>query len=374
MSFWSWLTGKGAAGVSSSAQFGSPWSERPLDWQQVTLAGLFDVDVLPVSRQVAMRLPAVARARNVLCGLAATLPLVAQTSSGPAAPQPDICRVLDKDRPYSISMGWLVDQLLFEGVCWLVVAERDWATGYPLSAKVAVKSELTFDVNGWPVSYQGRPWTDYIQIPAHHEGVLNYGKDAIRQAIDLAQSAARSSVNPVPSMELHQTTPSPTLTDDDIQKLLASWRQARAGKYGGIAYTPSTIQAIAHGQAAEQLLIEGRKYTDLEMARLLGVPAWVIDAPTGGSTLSYSNIESRTRELLAFGLSPYLADIEDRFSMDDILPPGVWANFDTTQALAGDLKTRSEAYMAAQQAGILTPDDARALERGITPNQEAGEN
>ena len=362
MSFWSWLTGSGArqpAGVSS------PWSSTE-NWQAIVAADLFGSEPVPITREVAMRIPAVARSRNVLCAVAMTLPLVAQTADGPRDPQPDICRVIDRYRPYSITIAWIIDQLLFNGVAWLVVQSRAY-DGSIQSARVALPSELKFNPDGWPVAYQNKAYaaTDFIQIPCWHEGVLNFGKVAFRQATNLAESAGRAADNPIPSIELHQTNDL-TLTDDKIQKLVDSWRSARRGKNGGVAYTPKMIQTIAHGEAAEQLLIEGRKASDVDMARVMGVPAWVIDAPTSGSTLTYSNIESRTRELLAYGLTPYLTVIEDRLSMDDILPRGVWTSFDTTQALAGDLKTRAEAYQAAEAAGIMTAEQALAQERGTT--------
>ena len=96
----------------------------------------------------------------------------------------------------------------------------------------------------------------------------------------------------------------------------------------------------------------------------MNVPAWVVDAPIEGNSLTYSNIESRTRELIDYGLAPYLSAIEDRLSLDDVLPRGQWARFDTTLITRGDLKTRAEAYSAAQQAGILTADECKTFETG----------
>ena len=166
----------------------------------------------------------------------------------------------------------------------------------------------------------------------------------------------------MPSVELHQNTQTPTLTTAQKSAIVASWIAAR--RKSGVAFTPHNLDVKTHGQAAEQLLSEARRASDLDIARLVGVPAHVIDATQAGSSLTYSNVQDRTREVLDYGLSPYLTAIEDRLSLDDVLPHGQWAHFDTSLVTRGDLKSRSESYLAAQAAGILTADQCIALESG----------
>lgn len=372
MSFWNWLTGRPPFTPPGTVL--SPWADSSA-LSAALLQNLFDlqVDQLPISRATAMSIPAVRRARNVLCGTAAGLPLIAQRVEGPLAPQPAITQQIDPGRPNEVTIAWIIDELIFYGAAYLVIVQRDAASngGRPSGMRIYPQDQITFDSMGRPVSVDG--WTpamsDWVRIDGLVEGVLVSSRKALRAAADLADAAGRAARNPVPSVELHQTTAAPTLTDEQIEKLKTDWVNARTGKYGGVAFTPLSIQAVMHGQAAEQLLIAGRQESRLEMANIMGVPGWVVEAQQKGSSLTYSNIESRVQELLDFGLAPLLSAIEGRLSMPDILPRGTWARFDTAGAVAGNLKTRSEAYLIAEQAGIMTSAEARATERGITPRE-----
>ena len=370
MGFWSWLTQPWATPQMVS----SPWADNDV-LTAATLQALFDLDaeMLPMTRTVAMSIPAVARARNTLCGTAAQLQLVAHKLDGVLDPQPSLVSQIDPGRPNSVTLAWIVDELIFNGVAYLVVVTRDAPSngGRPSGLRVVPQARIGFNPDGSPASFDGHPIPpdDWIRIDGLNEGVLLFGRKALRDAEALANSSAKAARNPVPSVELHQTTTTPTLTAQEIADLKADWIRARDGKNGGVAYTPSSIEAKMHGQAAEQLLIQGRQQSAIDMARIMSVPGWAVDAQQQGSSLTYSNVESRVRELLAFGLQPLLTPIEDRFSMDDLMPHGTWAKFDTSAILAGDLKARAEAYQAAETAGILDQDQARALERGITPKE-----
>lgn len=101
-----------------------------------------------------------------------------------------------------------------------------------------------------------------------------------------------------------------------------------------MGYTSSGIEVKEHGSAKEHLLIEGRSAVALDIARMLGIPASMIDASQPGSSLSYSNTRSRLDELLAFGIAPLMAAIVSRLELDDITPRGTTLQFDTSQIVA----------------------------------------
>src|SRR5690606_26138682 len=90
---------------------------------------------------------------------------------------------------------------------------------------------------------------DVIRIDGPHEGILHFGRHLLREAIDVADAAARAAANPVPSIELHQTGGSP-LNAEERRELVAAWAEARrAGRNGGVAYTNQNIEVRTHGQA-----------------------------------------------------------------------------------------------------------------------------
>lgn len=353
---------------SAPVEAASPWSD-PSHLETITLAHLHDLDAdhLPITRSSAMAIPAVARARNALTAAAGSLPLVAMTDARPhpvpTTPAPWLTKQPELGRPRFTTIAWTVDHLMFYGCAWWVITERDHLDR-PRRFEFAPAHAVGWD-NGSPVTLNGRrvPARDWIRIDAHHEGVLTYGRAALRSALRIESAAARAADNPVPSIELHQTTPQP-LAPEKIDELVTSWAQARRGRNGGVAYTNSAVEVRTHGQAAEQLLISARTQSALDIARVIGVPAWVVDAQTDGSSLTYSNVPSRSRELVDYGLRPYLDAIAARLSMDDILPRGTWCRFDTNHLLQGDLLARAEAAKAAQEAGLLTQAECRALEHG----------
>lgn len=370
MGLLSWL-GFGRRDVAAVAQTGilSPWSTSHLE--SVTWAHLIDLpdDSRPVSRTDAMAIPAIARGRNLICGQAARLALTAVGKQGTLSNQPTVVAQPERFRPRALTMTWIVDALLFFGHAWLLVTERDynskptrvvWAPEYAISWDPGTGKLLAWDK---PV-----PLEDVVRIDAPHEGLLTYGRATIRAARALSRAAGRAAANPVPSIDLHQTG-GDKLGRAEIKNLVDSWVKARSGENGGVGFTNPTVEARVLGQPVEQLLIQGRQQAEKECAQLLNLPAWAVDAAVTGSSLTYSNVPSRSRELLDYTLMPYLDAICGRISMDDVLPHGTWAIADPGALLASDFASRMQGYQAAITAGVYTADECRALEQSqVTAN------
>lgn len=345
----------------------SPWSTSHLD--SVTWAHLLDLpdDRRPVSRADAMAIPAIARGRNLICGQAARLALTAMGRGGTLADQPSIVAQPERFRPRALTITWAVDALLFFGHAWLLVTERDWAPegsrGSPRRVVWAPEYAVSWDPDkGRMMAWdQPVPLHDVIRIDAPHEGLLTYGRGPIRAARALAQAAGRAANNPVPSIDLHQTG-GDRLSRPEIDALVERWVKARNGRNGGVGFTNATVEARVLGQPVEQLLIQGRQQAEKECAQLLNLPAWAVDAAVTGSSLTYSNVPSRSRELLDYTLMPYIDAITGRLSMDDVLPHGTWATADPAALLATDFASRMTGYETAIRAGIYTAEECRAME------------
>ena len=87
-------------------------------------------------------------------------------------------------------------------------------------------------------------------------------------------------------------------------------------------WTNASLQAILHPAAPEDLLIAGRNAAAVDCARLVGVPAALVDATSAGASLTYETTEGRNREFLDYGLIGYMAAVSSRLSMDDVVPRG----------------------------------------------------
>jgi len=364
-------------GTGSSVGIASPFA-TPVELGGVVIPDLLvelfgaDADRLPLTRDLAMTVPAVARARNVLAPTAGRLPLRVYRGSSEVTDR--TCLVQPETvaaRPRFVTILWTIDQMLFHGRAWWIVVERYADTGAPRSfewvpewnAKIE-NGQLVATLDG---NHPKLDAADVVRIDGPHEGILNYGSDAIRQALRLDRAALRIADNPVPAIELHQTTPD-QLDKDEKDALIAGWIKAR--RQTGVGYTNAAIETKVHGLNPEQLIIEGRKFAALQVARMIGVPAWVVDVGVEGSSLTYSNVPSRSRELVDYALTPYLAAIESRLSMDDVLPRGQWCRFDLDDLLRGDFADRMNAYKVAVDSGVYTSAELREREDGTPVERE----
>ena len=195
----------------------SPFSDST-NFHSITLDHLLNIDEadLPMSRSQAMSIPALARARNVLVGLASRLPLLAINAEGVMSDQPWITRKPESGVPRSITISWTLDQLIFYGAAYWVIRHRDYANRPQIVQLVDINT-IDFNEAGYPVGVNNIPipTSEFIRIDAPHEGVLTYGCKALRENLALANAARNAATNPVPSVELHQTSQTPTLTEEE---------------------------------------------------------------------------------------------------------------------------------------------------------------
>ena len=347
----------------------SPFMPEPSHLQALTISDLWpglDLTTLGIDRANAMRIAAVAKGRNMICGSIGGMPLVAMRGGLPIGldRQSALITQPESGRPRAVTLAWTVDQMLWHGRAWWLIAER-YSDGRAMHVRLILEQDITHDPSRGTVRISGegtdRPETDFIRIDAMHEGVLSYARDVLARAALTEMSASRAGNNPVPSIELHQTEGAP-LSNAEIDALVSRWAAARAGQNGGIAFTGPTVDVRTHGVAAEQLLIAGRNTAALDCARAMGLPAWAVDASVEGSSLTYSNVPSRSRELIDYTLQPYMDAIAGRLSMDDVLARGQWCRLDPTRLLRGDFADRMGAGKTAIEAGIYTADEIRQME------------
>lgn len=354
--------------VPNAAQGGavrSPWATGDLaDFEpDPTLAYLL-ARGQHVDRAQAMSVAAVAKGRHLIASTIGRFPLVAMVGTDPAPRPPAWVRQPEAGRPRYVTILWTVDALIFYGrAFWRITARL--ADGRPAQFEWVPEWSAETDMLGNLITAWGEPVGpgDSIRIDGPHEGILNFAAERIIEAIEIDAAASKASDNPVPSIELHQTAGDP-MTTAQIAEMVAAWERAR--KRSGVGYTNQSVELIPHGLAPEQLLIDGRNTVALNIARAMGIPAWAVDAVVNGSSLNYSNAPSRSRELIDYGLTPYMSAIEGRLSLDDVLPAGTWARFDTTDLLRGDFKARMDAYEVAIRAGVYTAEECRAMETGVS--------
>jgi hypothetical protein len=306
-----------------------------------------DPTAFPLDRAGAMRVPAVARARNLTCGAIAGLPLKALRGAAVVDPQPYWAygtdgQLGDLSRPQLTAWGlapqtpwhrmlWTIDDLYFhEASLWLVSLFTEKSTGPTRPLRM-----LRVPYDHWQVNDAGVlcdldaepfPTDRVVYIPGPNEGILDYGRDTIRTAFDLERNAADVAARPF-RLELHQTSDA-VLTPTERSELVGEVRTALASN-DGILFTNKAIETIEHRMDSDALQLGARNTSALDVARVGNMPALMIDATAQGASLEYQTIEGRNQQWLDYGLSLYLDAVESRLSMDDVLPAGQRTAFDT---------------------------------------------
>lgn len=315
----------GAITDPSTYPIASPWSSSDLN--RIVAADVFGSDLPVNTRAAAMRLPALARARNLLVSTIARLPLQQLAGQTPASVQPSWINSAAGGTSPQLRLAWTVDDLLFYGwSCWW--REND-ASGFPASV-------MRLNQGDWSINDDNRVEVygsvvnddDVILFPGLHEGILSFGVDALDDTRTLYQIVRARLLNPVPQVDLHQTGGDP-MTNDQIDQLIDRWAIARQGRNGGVGFTNKNIEARELGAGADsQLMIEARNAAAVDLARLVGVSASRVDASGVNSTLTYETTTGRNQELVDFDLALYMTPITARLSLDDVTPPTERVDFD----------------------------------------------
>lgn len=349
MGFWKELFGVPDGHVIEAAahrvQIETPWAPEPSPLQTVAWAGLLGDDLiaqLPPTRQEAMSISSVVRGRGLLCGFLARLPLIAYDDEGkPVATQPEwLTHTGGMLSPFH-RMQSTVDDLIFYGFSlWRVVrSEFDKsiiAASHVPYANWSFSDDGTQILIGTGADAKPAREDEYILIPGIHEGILAIGARTIRQYSNLLKSADKAAATPNAYLELHDEGDT-QLTRTEVETLINDWVAARRGANGGVAYTNKSIKLQEHGSANEHLLTEGRNAAAVDIARLMGIPAALIDAQAQVGGLTYETTQSRNAEFLDYGLAPYIAAIASRLSQDDVSPKGVHVDFEVTKVLGTEL-------------------------------------
>lgn len=326
------------------------WVDRS-HLEQVTLHDLgIDTTGWPLDRAGAMRVPAMARARNLTAGTIAALPLEALRGATAVDPQPywtygtdgqlgDLAPTdqrawgITPQTPYHRTL-WTVDDLLFHGESLWLVTARYAAGGFP-ARMVRVPFDHWTIEDGAIVDLDANPFpaADLVWIPGPNEGLLSMGAGTLRMAYDLERNAADTACRPL-RLEAHQTSAA-ELTPDERRTIVGEIRAAMAAN-DGVLFTNNAIELIEHRVDSDALQLGARNASALDVARLANMPAMMLDATAQGASLEYQTMAGRNQQWLDYGLSLYTDAMEARLSMDDVLPAGQRTAFDTTDWTAPD--------------------------------------
>ena len=322
-----------------------------------------------VTRREALSVPACARGRNIIVGTAASLELHVKRKFDETRvePTPTIISQPDKNMPTAVVYGMTAENLLFHGVAYWQIKEIDPATGRPSqirwidAPRVSQVLDSTGEiVIGYQLEAQRLPDNgigSLIQFTGiDPDGVLNRGGRTLRTAAALERAVFNYAETPTPSVVLKANVP---MDSNKATAILNAWKQARQTK--GTAFLSDNVDMQSVGfNAADLQLTEAREYLAKEIARLMNIPAYYLDAST--NTMTYSNVTAERRALLDFSLRPLLTAIEQRLSMDDVTVSTQYVEYDLDDFLRGNPLERADVYSKLIPLGVLTVEEAREEE------------
>jgi hypothetical protein len=369
MSLRTWLLGKDA---DASFQV-----EVPPEMQQ---GWSYSGQVAPrISRTEALQVPAVLRSRNLIAGTLAHLPIHIRDKERKIVSPTTLLDQIDPDIPNVVTFAQTYEDLLFEGLSWWRVTETGWH-GYPTFAQHISPDRVHVSGVDLPLSngnaaygskqiyVDGRPVFDdeIIRFDSPNPPLLRHAARAIRTCLRLDTTAATYADEPLPLGYFTPRDGAPIQRNEaEIQDMLDKWEALRRHKAWG--YVGAQWEARVIQFNAEQIqLADQRQHAVLEIARAAGIDPEDLGVSTTSRT--YQNSEQRRLDLLDFTLAAYVAAVEQRLSMRDVLPRGYEAKVNFDGFLRADTKTRMEAYQIGKAVGAYTHDEIRELEdRPATP-------
>lgn len=298
-------------------------------WASTTPTELIYADIFPegdrpkvYTRLDAMRVPAIAAARNRVIEHLAGRPLLDHTPQRQAKIQPawltSTSSVLAIS-PYQRMLATLDDHI-FDGI-------SAWAVNRGSSGQITGDAiHIPFD--RWVMDEYGTVYFDgeevpadqVLVIPAAAPGILHAGRDTIEGGIALERAWRARARNPVPSVILKEREDN-GMTVEEAKPYVEGVAAARRNPEGAVMFVPYKIDATFEEHSGESFLEEARNSIRIDVAAYFNLTAQSIEASKAQSTLTYETAETadaQTTDRMSYWSEP----IEARLSLDDVVPRG----------------------------------------------------
>jgi hypothetical protein len=296
--------------------------------------------------EAALSVPTIARAISLLSTVAGTLDLKSYTlqwtgqqyeelyvegESWMTRPDPRVTRNF-------IMAKTARDLILYGRAFWLVTSR--YSTGFPATFQWLPANLCETPDNAPPewfgpadkVNFNGFPLdtNNLVQFLSGSQGIVYQGRRAIQIALRLDQSAERFATNEIAAGYLQQKGGEP-MSSEELGEMAAAWASNR--RTNAIGALNELVEFHSFDVDPSKLqLVEGREYQTKELSRLMDIPAYLLAIDQSGMT--YANAQQARQDLILFGARPILHAIQERLSMDDVLPRGRHVEFDTDHYLA----------------------------------------
>lgn len=182
------------------------------------------------------------------------------------------------------------------------------------------------------------------------------GSGGLDLAAELGRQARNISQSGVPTAVLRSTNPD--ATTGDLLAVKQAWLQNMRDRTVAVLNATTEFEALAWNPE-EMQLVEARQFSLLEVANIFGLPPRFLGASNGDS-MTYSNSETESIDLLKFSLGGHVARFEQTLGLQ--FPSGTWVQANLDALLRADTAARYTAHETGIRAGFLLKSEAREIE------------
>jgi len=257
-----------------------------------------------------------------------------------------------------------VESMIMHGDCFGVIVARDgrlFPTQIELvdPAKVSVverDGRLEYKIDRRPV-----PAEDIWHVPGRPKLGSKFGVGLIEHMAQTAgvALAARKYEQQWYSDGAHPTAiirPSVDPGPDGAQRLKDRLLSIVRGNREPLILPPNTDFQTLQENPVNSALLEAMRANATDIANFTGVPPELVGGSSGDS-MTYSNVEARVLDLLAFGVQYWMVKLENALSR--CLPQPVFVKFNEAAVIRTDIKTKVDTLVAQVAGGLMTQNEAR---------------
>jgi len=208
---------------------------------------------------------------------------------------------------------------------------RDQA-GSPAGVWFAPSKEVYF--NGGEINPK-----DLVQFLNGQPGIVYSSQKAIATSIKLEDARFRNASSAIPAGVLQVQAGSEPLSSTELADLAASFNAARATNQTA-ALSPEVHYIETATSPDKMLLVDSAEFQAMEMSRVCGVPAYLLNISVG--SYAYTNSTEARQDLWTFGCKQIAECITQTLSANNVLPNNTCVEFDIDDFIDGDLMEKAD--------------------------------
>lgn len=329
-----------------------------------------------MTRELSLEIPSVVRARNLICGTIAAMPLeLYKKSTGEELGKPVWMNQPAINQPRSVTISYTIDSLLMYGWAVWLIKSRYQEDGRPASFEWIPNTLVSpyysgdgYTIEGYYIKDVFYTNDDVVTFQSLNDGILTTGARVLRAALDLEIASQNAAATPMPTGYIKNT--GADLDPKEVAGLLAAWKSARSQR--STAYLTSTLEYnIAQFSPKDMLYNEAKQDYATQIARLCNVDAFYLSADANNS-MTYSNLLDSRKQFVSLTLQPFISAIEDRLSMNDVTAMGNEVRFDLDASfLRANPMDELLVIEKMLALGLITVEQAMEM-TDLTPNGSEG--